>query len=184
MIKESSLQSLFPFNTYKKCKTSSVLAQKNKRIAMLSKLLSLLILFVVLPALVSCGDEDEQVPLESVIAGKWYSYKADIMSNGNKKTVSVTQNGEYASFYHEVVAASNGTAVLKTWELDETSQVWQWGKEENCVFTIQDNELTLIEPSGNKTTATYDPKDRIFILTYIVQDYLGNLVTANIYFKK
>ena len=141
---------------------------------------------VAFPVLLSCGEdeEEEQIPLESVIAGKWHSYKADISSNGSKTTVSVTQNGEYASLYLEVVATSNGTAVLKTWETDETGQVWQWGKEESCVYIIQGNELTLIEPSGKKTLATYYPKDKIFALTYIVQDYLGNLVTTTIYIKK
>ena len=39
------------------------------------KFLSMLMLAMALPVLVSCGDDDDE-PLESVILGKWYSYKA------------------------------------------------------------------------------------------------------------
>ena len=82
----------------------------------LIKFLSMLMLVMALPMLFSCGDDDEGEPLESVIVGKWYSYKATVSNSYGKRTVDVTQSGEYAGLYMEVTFSSNKTAVVKGWK--------------------------------------------------------------------
>ena len=144
----------------------------------------MLMIVMTMFTLMSCGDEEEQLPLKSVIVGKWYSYKANVSSNGNTKTVTVTQNGEYAAFYLEVIAAANGTAVIKGWKEDENGQLMYWGEEENCVYTIQGNDLTLTDSSGEKIGAKYYPEDKNIVLTLLSKDYLGNLITTNLFFRK
>ena len=146
------------------------------------KFLSMLLLAMALPVLVSCGDDDEE-PLESVIAGHWHSYKAIISNFNGKKTVDVTQNGEYAVFYVEATFASNKTAIVKCWLEGEDGQPY-WG-EVKCVYTIDNNDLTIIAEDGDKTTAKYYPKDKNIVWTLLVKDpTTGNLITGNFFFKK
>lgn len=150
------------------------------------KFLSMLMLVMAMPVLMSCGDDDEGEPLESVIVGKWHSYKAQVTNTyGNKVVVDVTQNGEYAGFYMEVTFSSNKTAVVRSWKESEDGQTMQWGAEESFVYSINGNDLTLIASNGEKIGAKYYPKDRNVVWTMLVKDkYSDGYITSNIYFKK
>ena len=147
------------------------------------KFLSMLLLVMALPMLVSCGDDDEE-PLESVIVGNWHSYKAIVSNSYGKKTVTVTQNGEYAAFYMEAIFASNKTAIVRSWLESEDGQSYYWG-DVRCVYTINGNDLTVIAEDGEKIVAKYYPKDNNIVWTMLVKDpSTGDLITSNIYFKK
>ena len=147
------------------------------------KFLSMLMLVMALPVLVSCGD-DEDEPLESVILGKWYSYKATVSNSYGKKTVDVTQNGEYAAFYMEANFASNKTVIVKGWMQSEDGASLYWG-ETSFVYSINDDELTIVDEKGEKTVAKYYPKDNNIVWTMLIKDInTGNLITTNLFFKK
>ena len=146
------------------------------------KFLSMLMLVMAMPVLMSCGDDEEE-PLESVIVGKWHSYKANISSSYGKRTITVTQNGEYAVYYMEANFSSNGTVLVKAWKESEDETIY-WG-EERCVYTINGNDLTVIAEDGSKMNAKYYPKDGNIIWTMLVKDrYTDELITTNLYFKK
>lgn len=185
MTQKVSFQNPFCPNTYKSHETSSAFALKSKNMARQAKLLGLLMLVLALPVLVSCSDDGEELPLENVIVGKWHTYKASVTTNGSTKKVSVTKDGEYASLYLEADVASNGTAVLRGWRTDGSGQAMYWGEEERYSYTIQGNELTMTDSSGERINATYYPKDKNFAFTFITTDYYtGYLITATLYFKK
>lgn len=149
------------------------------------KFLSMLMLAMAMPLLVSCGGDDDEEPLENVIVGKWHSYKATISAANFKKTVDVTQNGENAAFYMEATFSSNGTVVVKGWNDDENNQTMYWGTEEKFVYTIHGNDLSLTAENGEKIGAKYYPKDKYIIWTMLVKDkYSDGLITSNLYFKK
>ena len=151
----------------------------------LIKFLSMLMLVMALPMLFSCGVDDEGEPLESVIVGKWYSYKATVSNSYGKRTVDVTQSGEYAGLYMEVTFSSNKTAVVKGWKEDENGQAMYWGAEKEFVYTINGNDLNLVAGNGEKIGAKYYPKDRNIVWTMLVKDkYSEGLITCNIYFRK
>lgn len=149
------------------------------------KFLSMLMLVMAMPVLMSCGDDEEE-PLESVIVGKWYTYKAQVINtNGNKVIVDVTQTGEYAPLYLEVNFLPNKTAIVKGWEKSEDGQTMQWGAEESFVYSINGNDLTLIASNGEKIGAKYYPKDRNIVWTMLAKDkYSNGYITGNVYFKK
>lgn len=143
----------------------------------------MLMLVMAMPVLMSCGDDEEE-PLESVIVGKWYTYKAIISNGYNKITVDVTQNGENAGFYMEATFSSNKTAVVKGWKESEDGRTMYWG-EERCVYTINGNDLTIIAEDGSKMDAKYYPKDKNIVWTMLVKDkYSDGYITGNLYFKK
>lgn len=147
------------------------------------KFLSMLMLAMALPMLVSCSDDKEE-PLESVIIGKWYSYKATVSNSYGKRTVEVTQSGEYAAFYMEANFASNKTVIIKSWLPSEDGQSFYWG-ENSCVYTIYDNDLTIVDEYGEKMVAKYYPKDNNIVLTLITKaPDTGQLLTTNLFFKK
>ena len=150
------------------------------------KFLSMLMLVMAMPVLMSCGDDEEEEPLESVIIGKWYTYKA-LATNiyGNKVVLDITQNGEYATLYLEVNFLPNKTAIVKGWEKSENGQTMYWGAEETYVYSINGNDLNLIAPNGEKIGAKYYPKDRNIVWTMLVKDkYSDGYITGNVYFKK
>ena len=145
------------------------------------KLLSMFLLAMALPVLVSCSGDDEE-PLESVIVGQWHSYKAVVSNSNVKKTIDVTQNGEYAAFYMEATFASDKTVLVKTWM--ENGQTYYWG-DMKCVYTIDGNDLTIVADNNEKTVAKYYPKDKNIIWTMLIKDRTtGDLITTNLYFKK
>jgi hypothetical protein len=147
------------------------------------KFLSIFMFAFALPMFVSCGD-DEDEPLESVIIGKWYSYKATVSNSYGKRTVDVTQNGEYAAFYMEVSFASNKTVIVKSWLQSEDGVSFYWG-ETSCVYIIDDDELTIVDENGEKIFAKYYPKDNNIVWTLLTKDIdTGNLITTNLFFKK
>lgn len=149
-----------------------------------TKFLSMLMLVMALPVLISCGDEEEEPP-ENVVVGKWYSYKALVSNSLGKRTVDVTQNGEYAAFYMEAIFSSNGTGVVKGWKEDENGQTMYWGAEEKITYTIDGNDLNLTFQTGEKVVAKYYPEDRNIIWTMLVKDqYTEGMITCNLYFKK
>ena len=148
------------------------------------KFLSMLMLVMAMPVLMSCGDDEEE-PLESVILGKWHSYNAQVSNGYNKITVDVNPNGEYASFYLEVNFLSNKTAIVKGWKESEDGQAMYWGAEETYVYSISGNDLNMIAPDGEKVGAKYYPKDGNIIWTMLVKDpNTGGKITGSIYFKK
>ena len=146
------------------------------------KFLSIFLLAMALPVLLSCGDDDEE-PLENVILGQWHSYKAVVSNrNGNKISIDVTQNGEYAAFYMEATFSSDKTVLVKTWM--ENGQSYYWGNM-RCVYTIEGNDLTVVTEDGEKMVAKYYPKDKNIVWTMLVKDRTtGDLVTTNLYFEK
>ena len=145
------------------------------------KLLSMFLLAMALPVLVSCSGDDEE-PLESVIVGQWHSYKAVVSNSNVKKTIDVTQNGEYAAFYMEATFASDKTVLVKTWM--ENGQTYYWG-DMKCVYTIDGNDLTIVADNNEKTVAKYYSKDKNIIWTMLIKDRTtGGLITTNLYFKK
>jgi len=147
------------------------------------KFLSMLMLVMAMPVLMSCGDDEEE-PLESVIVGKWHTYKAIISNGYNKRTVDVTQNGENAGFYMEATFSSNKTAIVKGWKESEDRTMY-WGAEESFVYSISGNDLNLIAPNGEKIGAKYYPKDGNIVWTMLVKDkYSDGYITSNLYFKK
>lgn len=136
------------------------------------------------PMLTSCSNDDGE-PLENVIVGKWYSYKAIVSSNDVKRTVDVTPDGEYAGFYMEAVFSQNGTVIVKGWKENVNGQTMYWGEEEKCTYTINGNDLNLTSEKGEKIGAKYYPKDGDIIWTLLVKDkYSSGLITTNLYFKK
>ena len=145
------------------------------------KFLSMFLLAMALPVFVSCSSDDEE-PLESVIVGQWHSYKAVVSNSNVKKTIDVTQNGEYAAFYMEATFASDKTVLVKTWM--ENGQTYYWG-DMKCVYTIDGNDLTIVADNNEKTVAKYYPKDKNIIWTMLIKDRTtGGLITTNLYFKK
>ena len=147
------------------------------------KFLSMLMLAIALPMLVSCGDDDDE-PLESVIIGKWYSYKATVSNSYGKRTVDVAQNGEYAAFYMEANFATNKTVIVKSWLESEDEQSFYWG-EQNCVYTIDDDEVTIVDENGEKAVVKYYPKDNNIVWTLLMIDpNTGQLLTTNLFFRK
>ena len=142
-----------------------------------------LMMAVVSVGFASCGDDDDE-PLESVILGKWYSYKATVSNSYGKKTVDVTQNGEYAAFYMEANFASNKTVIVKGWMQSEDGASLYWG-ETSFVYSIDDDELTIVDEKGEKTVAKYYPKDNNIVWTLLMIDpNTGQLLTTNLFFRK
>ena len=41
-------------------------------------------------------------------------------------------------------AHTNGTAIIKGWKTSDDGKSMYWGEEENYVYTIQGNNITLI----------------------------------------
>ena len=81
-------------------------------------------------------------------------------------------------------AQTNGTAIIKGWKTSDDGKSMYWGEEENYVYTIQGNNITLIGPKGDKTSAVYYPEDHPISYTLLTYDDFGNLITSNIFFKK
>ena len=145
------------------------------------KFLSMLVLAMALPVILSCSSDDEE-PLESVIVGQWHSYKAVVSNSYGKSSFDVTQNGEYAAFYMEAIFSSDKTVLVKTWM--ENGQSYNWG-EMKCAYTIDGNDLTIVPENSEKTVAKYYPKDKNIIWTMLIKDRTtGDLITTNLYFKK
>ena len=141
----------------------------------------MLLLAMALPVILSCSSDDEE-PLENVILGQWHSYKAVVSNGYGKKTIDVTQNGEYAAFYMEAIFSSDKTVLVKGWM--ENGQSYNWGEMKGA-YTIDGNDLTIVADNNEKTVAKYYPKDKNIIWTMLIKDRTtGDLITTNLYFKK
>ena len=55
-------------------------------------------------------------------------------------------------------AQTNGTAIIKGWKTSDDGKSMYWGEEENYVYTIQGNNITLIGPRGIRQVPYTTPK--------------------------
>ena len=80
--------------------------------------------------------------------------------------------------------ASNKTVIVKGWMQSEDGASLYWG-ETSFVYSIDDDELTIVDEKGEKTVAKYYPKDNNIVWTMLIKDInTGNLITTNLFFKK
>lgn len=149
----------------------------------LIKKLSILLLLMVLPVVFGACSSDEELPLSEVIVGKWHTYKATISYKGEKESVDVSMNGEYASMYFEVTFYDGNRTLMKGWK-EGPNNTYLWGEEEYGTYTVNGNDLSIRDAEGETMNAKYYPKDNNIVLTIIENDGYGSMATANLLFRK
>lgn len=145
----------------------------------------LLLLVIACTTFSACGDDDDddfsQDGLKSYVIGKWHSYKGVVTANGERETVDITKNGDFSAAYFEIDFQNNGTACFYAWTQDSNG-LSRWSQE-NCTYQVQNNEVLLIDSSGETVSLSFDSKEKALYFRVVSQAY-GTQMTVFVYLRK
>ena len=145
----------------------------------MKKILSLLLVSLMIPFIVSCSsDDDENVEINSYIVGTWHSYKVTYNYEGEKITQEVTKTGDFSSAYYEIIFKQDGTMTLFYWRLNNSgASSWEQAPGK---YLIKGDIVSIYESFKEVTDFQFDSKSKDLCL----QVLLSGGIKLNIYLKK
>ncbi len=141
-----------------------------------------MLMALMMPLLVfnACGDDDEDVELDTYIVGKWKTYKLKVSLNDEEKTFDITKTGNYSTYYFELDFKSNGIVSVSSYETDKETNISEWVTED-CQYTLGDGVVN-IHREGNTIQLILDGNNLYFRSSEYDEVY--GLATMFFYFKK
>ena len=139
-----------------------------------------MIVAMMMPLMVSCErDDNDDVPLESFVVGKWCTYKMVTTENGVSHTDSLSMTPGMIFYICEI--KGGGEAVFSGWygSLGDT----QWYGTP-CTYRIKGAEVTLTDGSDWTYDLHFEPSSRNLVHTSSYSSYNGTTRTISIYFAK
>ena len=131
----------------------------------MKKILSMLLIgSLMLPLMLSCSSDDDEVEINNYIIGAWKSYKVveyyDFLGEGD--SYEVTKNGSLSSYYIEMDIKDNGTLVFSYWTKGKNGQSqWVEGLES---YTIKGDILSITDSSSDTMDFVFDSKAKTLCL--------------------
>ena len=148
----------------------------------MKKILNVIVLIgLMMPLMVSCGSDDEEVELNSYIVGTWHSYKAIYNYynyEGEIITQEVTKTGDFSSAYYEMIFKKDGTMTLFYWRLNNSgASSWEQAPGK---YIIKGDTVSIYGSFKEVTDFQFDSKTKNLCL----QVLLASGIKLNIYLKK
>lgn len=145
----------------------------------MKNILSILLVGLMIPLMVSCGsDDDEVADVNSYIVGEWHSYKATYNYEGETITQEVTKTGDFSSAYYEILFKKDGTMTLYYWRLNN-SGASKWEQAPGR-YVVKGDIVSIYDSFIEVTDLLFDSKSKNLCL----QVLLSSGTKLNIYFKK
>ena len=127
------------------------------------------------------GNDDDEMPIDSYLKGKWYSYKAVVSAQNQSVEVDVTKTNQYSQFYYEAVFRDNNQVDMSYYNIENNTSA-RWATETDS-YSVKGDVITVYD-SKNAVDFIYNPKDKnMYMRVAGNTDELG-WTTIFIYLKK
>lgn len=130
----------------------------------------------------SCSsDDNNEIPIDSYLKGKWYSYKAVVSANNQSVEVEVSKTNQYSQFYYEADFRDNNQVDMSYYNVENNTST-RWTTETDS-YSIKGDVITIYD-SKDAIDFFYSPKEKNMYMRIAGNVDGVGWTTIFIYFRK
>lgn len=128
----------------------------------------------------SCGDDDEEISIDSFLRGKWHAYRAVVSAQNKSVDIDVTKTGQYSAFYRELIFRDGNKVDMSYYKDDDYASRWE---TETGSYVVNGNVITIYDDEGS-LDLFYNPHEKNMYLRVAAEVESIGYTTVFLYFRK
>lgn len=140
----------------------------------------MMLLLLVALSFNACGDDEEEISIDTYLRGKWHTYKAVISAQNQSVDIDVSKTGQYSQLYREVVFKDGNKVDMSCYIEDNYASRWE---TETGTYFVKGNVVTIYDEESS-IDFFFDPHEKNMYMRVAGEVESIGYTTVFLYFRK